>query len=103
MILVKSKNNVPIRLTVERWSHIVKRHPEMEGQKERVLETITYPGMIQEGDFGEFLALRHYESTPLTSKFLVVVYREIGGSDGFVVTAYFTNRPSERRKILWKQ
>ncbi|MFQ5433097.1 MAG: hypothetical protein ACE5EN_11410, partial [Nitrospinota bacterium] len=60
MIIVKSRNNVPIRLTVERWNHITKRHPEMIGQKERVLETITKPDMIQKGDYGEFLSVRYY-------------------------------------------
>lgn len=103
MIIVESKNKIPIRLTVERWTHIVNRHPEMEGQKERVLEAITNPEVMQEGDFGELLAVKYYKSTPLTSKFLVAVYKEVNDSDGFVVTAYFTNRLSERRKTLWKR
>ena len=36
MIIVKSKNDSSIRLTIKRWGHITKRHPEMENQKERV-------------------------------------------------------------------
>jgi len=103
MIIVKSIHNVPIRLTSERWLHILNRHPEMENQKDRVLETVANPDLIQEGDFDEFLAIKYFENTPLTSKFLVVIYREVNEIEGFIITAYFTNIPSERRKTLWKR
>ncbi len=75
----------------------------MESQKERLLETITDPDMIQQGDFGELIASRFYEKTPLTSKYLVVIYKEVMNTDGFVITAYYATRPSERRKIVWKR
>ena len=103
MIIVKSVHDVPIRLTVERWLHIVERHPEMENQKDRILETVAKPDLVQEGDFKELIAMKYYENTPLTSKFLVVIYKEINGIEGFIITAYFANKPSERRKIIWKQ
>lgn len=103
MQIVLSRNNVPVRLTEERWRHIVSRHPEMDGQRERVLETIQRPEIVQEGDFGVLLGARYYSETPLTSKFLVVAYRELGMEDGFVLTAYFTTRLSPKRVILWKQ
>jgi len=62
----------------------------MDGQRQRVLETLTEPDLIQQGDFGELLAVRFYHRTPVTSKFLVVVYREISDEDGFILTAYLT-------------
>ena len=49
MIIVKSKNNISLRLTQERWNHIILMHPELDTQKERVLETVTDPDMIQQG------------------------------------------------------
>jgi hypothetical protein len=103
MIVVKSKNNIPVRLTNERWEHIIKRHPEMEGQKERVLQTVKGPQLIQKGDFGELIAIRYYRTTPLTSKYLVVVYKEVGNLDGFVITSYLSNKPYERRQVLWRK
>ncbi|MBI5026830.1 MAG: hypothetical protein HZC12_08950 [Nitrospirae bacterium] len=103
MIIVKSKNNVSLRLTKERWNHIVLRHPEMDGQREQVLETVTEPDLIQQGDFGEFIAVRFYAKTPLTSKHLVVIYKEVIDTDGFIITAYYATKPSERRKIVWKR
>jgi hypothetical protein len=103
MLIVNSYNNIPIRLTDERWQHIVTRHPEMNDLKKQVLETVTKPDMIQKGDFGELLAIRFYHKTPLTSKFLVVAYREVSPGDGFIITAYLTNEPSNKRIILWKR
>lgn len=101
MTLVQSKNNTPIRLTDERWHHIIRRHPEITTQRERILQTIRNPDLIQQGDSGELLAIRFFETTPLTSKYLVVVYREISSNDGFVLTAYLTRRPSSRGTVLW--
>jgi hypothetical protein len=103
MVIVKSKNSVNLRLTTERWSHIVRRHPEMDSQREHVLEAVTNPDLVQKGDFGELIATRFYERTPLTSKHLVVVYKEAERSDGFVITAYYASKPSERREVLWKR
>ncbi len=103
MLIVHSHNGIPIRLTEERWQHIVYRHPEMDNQRERVLETLEEPDMIQQGDFGELLAIRFYPETPLTSKFLVVAYREVSFNDGFIITAYLTNRPSTKRTVIWKR
>lgn len=77
MIIVQSPNHIPIRLTAERWTHIISQHPEMATQRDRVLETINKPDLIQAGDFGELLAVRFYSQTPLTQKYLVVAYREM--------------------------
>lgn len=86
----------------ERWQHITQRHPEMAEQRERVLETVAEPELIHQGDYGELLAIRFYPETPLTSKYLVVVYREVNHNDGSILTAYFTSRPSAKRITLWK-
>lgn len=102
MIVVQSKNDVPIRITQERWEHIERRHPEMEGQKEKVAETISNPDLVQKGDFGELLAVKLYPTTPLTRKHLVVAYKEVSNEDGFLLTAYFTGLPSKRRQVIWK-
>ncbi len=103
MLILYSYNSVPVRLTEERWQHIIRRHPEMENHREQSLETVAEPTMIQRGDFGELLALRFYPETQLTSKFLVVAYREVSADDGFILTAYLTNQASAKRVILWKR
>lgn len=103
MIVVRSFRGVPVRLTRERWGHILARHQEMRDQKEKVLETISSPDVVQTGDFDALMAARRYSKTPLTEKLLVVVYRELGHADGFVLTAYFTNELSKRRQTIWRR
>lgn len=46
MISIKSKNNIKIRLTDERWRHITEKHSELAGYYFDVLETITDPDYI---------------------------------------------------------
>lgn len=103
MLIVYSVHGVPIRLTRERWRHICRRHPELVDQQGKVLETVRDPTEVFKGDFEEKLAVRFYRRTPLTSKYLVVAYKELGPQDGFVVTAYFARRLATWRERLWKR
>ncbi|OGL43688.1 MAG: hypothetical protein A2161_21730 [Candidatus Schekmanbacteria bacterium RBG_13_48_7] len=103
MIIMHSKNKIPFRLTAKRWYHIIEQHPEILEQREKVIETITDPDLILEGDCGELIALKFYSHTPLTQKYLSVVYKELSPADGFILTAYFTNQSSNRMKVLWKR
>jgi hypothetical protein len=103
VLLTASVGGVAIRLTDERWKHITARHPELRGQERKVLETIRRPDEVLRGDFGENLAVRFYRRTPVTSKHLVVPYKEITETDGFVLTAYFAARVPEWREQLWKR
>lgn len=101
MDVIKSKNNVPIRLTEERWFHITEEHSEMAGYYFEVLETVEEPEAIYEGKTGELLAVREVEN----GKNIVVVYKEPSEEDGFVITAFLTRRKKqfERRRKIWKQ
>jgi len=96
--VVTSKNGVPIRLTSERWAHIVEEHCELAGMREEVLETVRDPVQILFGDYGELLALREVEP----NKFLVAVYRELE-TDGFLIRAFLTRRIAalSRRSQVW--
>ena len=103
MQIIRSRTGVPIRLTDERWKHVSKNHPEVAPMRQEILETIAEPDVIQEGDSGELIAIRMYERTPMTSKFLIVPYREVSKEDGFVLTAYLTSGPSSSRSVVWKR
>jgi hypothetical protein len=102
MQIIKSVAGVPIRLTPERTEHIERRHPEMVGEGERILQTLSSPNLVQEGDTGTLIAIRHYPKTPLTEKHCCVVYRELSEDDGYILTAYFANKPADWRNIVWK-
>jgi len=103
MISVNSKNNRLIRLTDERIKHISINHPETKNYFSWVLETIENPDFILAGDFGELIATRLYEKTPVTyDKYLMVVYKETSNLDGFILTAYFSRSINKTRRIVWK-
>jgi len=61
MYVVRSKNGVPIRLTDERWLHIIEEHSEMAGYYFEVLEIVEEPDAIYEGKEGECIAAREIE------------------------------------------
>ena len=94
----KSINNIVIRLTDERWQHILDAHIELENQIEEVLNAVSSPDFVCKGTNEEFLAAVYkYEH-----KILVVVYKE-NKNDGFIITAYFTNKIEKilKKEILW--
>jgi hypothetical protein len=103
MIIINSKNNISIRINSERLNHIIKGHPEMLGEIEKIKQTIESPEMILQGDYGELLAVRKYDKTPVSKeKYLIVAYKEVNSSNGFILTAYFSRKLNKRRKVLWQ-
>ena len=99
MRAVQSKNGILIRLTAERWFHITEEHSEIAGYYFEVLETVQEPEAIYAGSAGELLAAREIEQ----GKYLIVVYKEVSETDGFVITSFLTRRINqiERRTKLW--
>lgn len=89
----------PIRLTDERWQHIVGAHPEMSGRRTEVVQTITEADGVVLGSDGAHIAFRIMEA----GKAIVVVYREMHRHDGFVITAFTTRRLAAlaRRITAW--
>jgi hypothetical protein len=103
MISCNSKNNRLIRLTDERIKHIFNNHPETKNCTSWILESVENPDYIITGDFGELIAIKLYEKTPVTNdKFLTVVYKETTNLDGFILTAYFSRSINKTRRIVWK-
>lgn len=94
-----SRDGILIRLTDERWAHIVEEHGELAGMRMELLRTISDAERIVAGGAGELLAIRMVEA----EKALVVVYRETSVKDGFVITAFLTRRLERlsRRKQIW--
>ena len=85
MEIVYSVNKVPIRLTYERWYHIIENHDELASFFHNVLETIEKPEFVIRGNSDSLKATKNIGK----KKWLVVIYRELSKRDGFVITAYF--------------
>jgi hypothetical protein len=102
MQTVFSKNSIPIRLTDERWSHILAGHPEMSAYHDEVLAAISEPTAIYEGSRGDLIAVS--QQVEGTNKHIVVAYKETEDYDGFIITAYISNKLNslKKREIIWK-
>jgi len=102
--VVTSKNNVVIRLSAERWSHIVEAHDDMAGKQDLDFETIENPDFIRHGGKDELIAVKHYKKTSISEKNMVVVYKE-ETDKGFVITAFMTSKPDKifKRGATWKK
>lgn len=101
--MVLSVNNIPVRLTSERWNHIVENHNDMAGYYYEILETVANPSFVAEGDErGELWAVKRISAR----KEFLVIYKEIQDKkDGFIITAFITTKIKKllKRSILWKQ
>lgn len=98
-----SKNNVPIRLTDERWEHITLNHQEIgENDFAKFMKVIKNPEFILRGDKDELLAIQKVSGKRL---WIVVPYKELTKRDGFVLTAYFTSDLTWlfKKEIIWSK
>lgn len=93
---VVSVHGHTIRITARQWAHVTEAHDYMSGNLDKVLETLGEPSRVIAGGEGESLALRDYDSTNISRKTVVVVYRD--EADGFLITAFFTSRPDTIEK-----
>lgn len=99
MDIATSVNGIPIRLTEERWAHIVENKPYMRAYYERVLIAIEEPTWILRGYTGTLVAILSLGKR----RFLNVVYREISRNDGFVITAFVSPRVNKENRIWPKE
>jgi hypothetical protein len=77
-------------------------HPEIADYYYEILETIEAPDIIYEGNNDAKIAIKKFQET--FRKFVVVVYKETSGRDGFIITAYFSDNDQKfnKKKIVWK-
>jgi hypothetical protein len=92
---VRSVNGVSIRLSGERWRHIVENHNDLAGYYHEVLRTVEKPDLVISGYGGALIALKGVARR----RYLAVVYKELSPTDGFILSAYFTRRPDRRRQV----
>ena len=90
-----SKNGVPIRLTNERWEHIVSNKEYMKSHYDDVLRAIENPTLILRGYNCSLVAVLNLSR----NSFLHVVYREVKKDDGFVITAFIARNVNRSRRI----
>ena len=93
---VTSKLNKRVYVTKSRWSLIIKtKHLEIEGKEKAVKNTLLNPDEIRQSvsDNSVYLYYKNYE------KLLVSVVVKHKNGDGFIITAYFTDRIKEGKQF----
>jgi hypothetical protein len=93
---VYSLNNVPVRLTEERWEHIASAHPYMTRYYADMLDAVDDPEYILPGHKGSLIAVVALRKKTI----LHVMYRELSKADGFIITAYIKTS-FDQKKALW--
>lgn len=90
-----------VELTEERWGHIVKEHPEIEGLREQIGSVLNSPDYIKVSLRDKQVWLYYkYEEILYNGKHLLVVVKM--GKRSFVVTCYITDKIKEGDTI-WQR
>lgn len=68
-----------------------------------VMETLSFPDFVYEGNSQEKIAVKDYLSNLGT--FIVVVYREMSQDDGFLITSFLVSKLDrlKKKRLLWKR
>jgi hypothetical protein len=99
MDVATSINGVPIRLTDERWQHIITNRNNLRRLKPEVPRTISDPDTVFQ--WVDRSSVAH--SAGIMGKTMVVVYGQVSDADGFVITAWLTSKPQKagRGTVVW--
>ena len=99
---VHSKLGKVIRLDEDRWKHVVE-HPEMEKQIPKIEETLVGPDEVRESVrmSSIWLFYKFYPNSPVSEKYLLVAVKVLDG-EGFIVTAFFTDKV-KKGGLIWKK
>lgn len=86
---ITDKSERRVHLTRERWTHIRKKHPEVE-YYEWIEETIKKPDKITQIHIDETIHYfyKYYKNRQPSERFLQVVVKYLNG-EGYVMTAQF--------------
>src|SRR3989442_6082005 len=96
--IADSVNGVPIRLTDERWEHILDSHPELASYREAILDAVEKPDYILHSRRGALAAVVILGQR----SFLHVFYVEKDRHDGFILSARIEEK-IDKAKIVWRK
>ena len=90
---VIDKTGRKLRMTDWNWEHIIRRHPEISSEKERIIETLEKPDKITDSlkDEKARFYYKCYKQRQSQNKFMMVLVKYLNG-DGFIISAHFVPR-----------
>jgi len=88
-------------LTDERWTHIIREHPEVEQYKERIQEVLSLPDYVKKSkrDAEVLLYYKFYDSI-FDGKYLLIAAKK--GLRSFILTCYITDI-IKKGETLWEK
>jgi len=95
---VREKFGKLIRLTKERWNHIIDRHPEVKPYLSKIKITIQEPEIIIENPYNKNEKYYHKYFKGLKN-FLIVILET---NKKFIITAFIA-RKRKKGKISWEK
>ncbi len=107
--VVVSVDSVPLRLTEERWRHILEYHDELAALLDKILLTVAEPDMVfgSPRDIEEnFVAIKRFTELARhgIADHLAVHYKEVSDEDGFILTVFpISAKRMRRRYNLWRR
>ncbi|MCP8308225.1 MAG: hypothetical protein H3Z54_05955 [archaeon] len=87
---------------------MIEEHDEMAGNIDLVLETVNDPDFILHGITEEKVATKFFPRTNIGPKYIVVPYKEISDTEGFIITSYIMSKRRfrrflKRRGVVWRR
>lgn len=89
IFVVEDKTNRKIRLTKERWKHIVNEHPELS--VEEIKETLMNPLMIKSSKYDPKYVRWYYKFNKTKKRYIFVSVKYLNG-EGFIITAHYMRK-----------
>ncbi len=93
MFEIKDKTGRTIRLTKERWKHIVNSHPIISNNIEEIKKTLQGPLLITKDEYDKqvYFYYKFYKNFKDKKTFLIIVVKYLNGS-GFIITSFYTDK-----------
>jgi hypothetical protein len=92
-----------VRLHEHILERILRKHSELMGCEDMILETVRSPDYVLQGHEQELLSIKHYNVTPIGGKDMIVVYRE---DKELIITAFLTSKADKiikKRRVVWSR
>ena len=87
---VIDKKGRKLRMTDYNWNHIIKRHPEIASQKEKIIETLEKPDKIVTSLEDEEVRYyyKYYKNLRSPYRFVRVIVKYLK-DEGFIISSHF--------------
>ncbi len=99
-----SFSSAMIRLTQERWNHIINRHPELEEYESLIKNCLKEPDEVFSDNNKDYIVAKNCQKEDFITDWLVIYIRMVNGEDGFIKTLHGSSEKKFKRgKRKWQQ